>query len=326
MLYGNERTKQLIASMISKGREPHSIIITGESGSGKRTLAGYIAQALFCEEHTGVPCGRCRQCRMQLHGNHPDFINVRPNENGNYQIDTMRALVGDAVISPNEGRAKVYLIADLDRSPNTAAAAQNVLLKLIEEPPEHCFVIITAAAKEIFLKTVISRVLSLSTEPVSRDDAEEWLRSLDKYDDEDISRAAAACGGCLGRCIELIESKENDTAADCAISCCEAIAAKDEYLLLKALTEADGKKAVLRQVFMYIAEAANALTRRQLGLEGRCIVPEALMQRLLDSVSPAGAQALFSLAEDYALRIDLNCNLSLTVNSFTARLRNRMFV
>lgn len=320
-LYANEGTKQLIASMISKKHEPHSMIITGEKGSGKRTLAKYISAALFCEEKTGVPCGRCRSCRMLEHGNHPDLINVMPNENGNYQIDTIRAIVSDAVISPNEGSFKVYLITDLDRSANTAPALQNVLLKLIEEPPEHCVIIITAATKEIFLKTVISRVLCLNTEPCTQEQAEEWLTSLGKYDADEISRAVSAAGGNLGRCLDLLESKELDSAAECAEACLEAIAAKDEYALLKALTEADGKKAVLRQVFIYIAEAANAVCRRTMGLEGRCIASEQLMLRLLSGTSCAQAQALYDLASEYAVRIDQNCNLLLVVNSFSARTR-----
>ena len=48
-IYGNESSKELIRNMITKGREPHSIIIHGERGLGKKKLAFYTAAALLCE-------------------------------------------------------------------------------------------------------------------------------------------------------------------------------------------------------------------------------------------------------------------------------------
>ena len=110
---------------------------------------------LLCESGGEKPCGHCRSCRMLKHNAHPDFITAKANENGNYQVETIRSLVSDAVIKPNEGRFKVYLIPDLDRSVSTSVQVQNILLKLIEEPPPHCIVILTAETKQTFLKTII---------------------------------------------------------------------------------------------------------------------------------------------------------------------------
>ena len=62
---------------------------------------------------------------------------------------------------------KVYIIPDLDLSVNTVIQVQNILLKVIEEPPEHTAIILTARSKEIFLPTIISRVLSLGMTSVT---------------------------------------------------------------------------------------------------------------------------------------------------------------
>ena len=46
LLAGNEHIKSLTAAMIKKGREPHSLMITGEHGQGRKTAAKYIASAM----------------------------------------------------------------------------------------------------------------------------------------------------------------------------------------------------------------------------------------------------------------------------------------
>lgn len=71
---------------------------------------------------------------------------------------------------------KVYIIPDLDLSVNTVIQVQNILLKVIEEPPEHTAIILTARSKEIFLPTIISRVLSLGMTSVTEAESMECLQ------------------------------------------------------------------------------------------------------------------------------------------------------
>ncbi|MEG1887395.1 MAG: DNA polymerase III subunit gamma/tau, partial [Oscillospiraceae bacterium] len=63
LLVGNERLKETVKSMITSGRIPHAIIIDGEDGFGKHTLASIIAAAANCEE-MNPPCGKCRTCDL----------------------------------------------------------------------------------------------------------------------------------------------------------------------------------------------------------------------------------------------------------------------
>ena len=115
----NRSAADLTSSLIAKGREPHSIMICGEKGLGKKLIAKLIAQQLLCENGTGTPCGVCRACRMIEDGAHPDFITAPANALGNYKVDDIRALTADAQISPSEGRYKIYLIPDFCRHPFT---------------------------------------------------------------------------------------------------------------------------------------------------------------------------------------------------------------
>jgi DNA polymerase III gamma/tau subunit len=52
----------------------------------------------------------------------------------------------------------VYIFDDAD---NMQATAQNALLKVMEEPPEGVYFILTAKNKTVFLETILSRVTSI---------------------------------------------------------------------------------------------------------------------------------------------------------------------
>ena len=54
---GNAGVKEAISAAFASGRFPHAIILQGETGCGKRTLAGLIARALVCRDREHAPCG-----------------------------------------------------------------------------------------------------------------------------------------------------------------------------------------------------------------------------------------------------------------------------
>lgn len=306
--------------MISKGREPHSIVICGEKGQGKKMLAKYIAAQLMCESGTGTPCGKCRSCRMLEHNAHPDFITVTANDNGNYQADTIRSMVSDAVIKPNEGDFKVYLIPDLDKSTSTAVQVQNILLKLVEEPPAHCVIILTAASKQIFLQTIISRVLCLTAELCSPAQAKEWLIAKNKYSDDEIRRAVECCHGNFGRCIEFIEGDILPAAYEIAVGCTDAMINRDEYAVLKALFKADGKKAVFRQAMVFLSEISRDACAARLGVKQLAGCYKNGSAKLAKIINDITAEQLYELFCEYIKRLDSNCNTALAMNSLTGEI------
>lgn len=52
---GNEKAKQQISNLYESGRLPHAIVLEGETGLGKRTLARDIAQRLCAEPRASTP-------------------------------------------------------------------------------------------------------------------------------------------------------------------------------------------------------------------------------------------------------------------------------
>ena len=62
-----------LRKQIEENRMVHAILITGEIGTGKRTLANLIAEALVCKADYNKPCGKCSGCILAMAGEHPDI-------------------------------------------------------------------------------------------------------------------------------------------------------------------------------------------------------------------------------------------------------------
>ena len=145
----------------------HAYLITGGSGESRGALIKRLTAAYLCEggrlSGTRVPCGACRACRKVADGVHPDISYTAPApDKREIGVDRIRALRSDAYIRPNEGRRKVYVITPADAM---NPAAQNALLKVLEEGPAYAAFLLDAAQPGKLLDTVRSRCELLALPP-----------------------------------------------------------------------------------------------------------------------------------------------------------------
>lgn len=139
----------------------HAVIVAGPPEEAD-AAALEMAKAMLCAAPEGVsrPCGACPHCRKIAAGVHPDVITVarqkddRGRQKREIYVEQIRDVVGSAPILPNEAARKVYVIRDAGAM---NAAAQNALLKLLEEPPSFVSLILTAESEAALLETVRSR-------------------------------------------------------------------------------------------------------------------------------------------------------------------------
>jgi DNA polymerase III subunit delta' len=178
---GHRRLVALLARSVYRDRLPPSLIFSGPAGAGKRQTAIAMAQALNClapviaegesggqgplekvktsggegpPDRTIDACGSCAACTRIARGVHPDVIIVEPGESGSIKIDQVRDIVDRAAYRPFEGRRRVVVI---DQADTMVAAAQNALLKTLEEPPSASVFILVTTRPDMLLATVQSR-------------------------------------------------------------------------------------------------------------------------------------------------------------------------
>ena len=174
-LYGKKRAAEALSRFKASGRFPHALLILGEEGSGRRTLAEYAAMLYLCEKEGLAPCMGCRECtRIEGHI-HPDVVYPLDSCGGKYTAEGLRALIAECWKQPNDGRLRICIFERLDEM---SVVCQNALLKFIEEPLSFNRYIFTAERKSAVLETVISRLTPIEC---GKADLAEFTAALSEY-------------------------------------------------------------------------------------------------------------------------------------------------
>ncbi len=230
MLYGNHALRHCLTKMTQGSRLAQCLLFYGEKGLGKKTFAKWFAMSLLCTENNGNPCGSCKSCKSVLKNIHPDVMWVpHSGKLGGFSVETVRSVCSDAIVAPNSGNRKVYIFDDCDKMD---PRAQNILLKIIEEPPAFAYFIFTAASRQALLPTVISRLMPFGVCHCTR---EETLSALSErgYCQEDAKEAADAFCGNIGQCIDYMENEDTKSLVSLTKTAVRCIIDKREYDLLK---------------------------------------------------------------------------------------------
>ena len=146
----------------------HTGVLTRQVFDGRRlshayiangSLADDLAMAVVCSGQGERPCLSCAHCGKASRRIHPDitFVGRLPDARG-IAVDQIRELKEDVIIVPNESQKKAYVILEADLM-NTAA--QNALLRVLEEPPSHTVFVLSTDNPAALLPTVRSRCTRL---------------------------------------------------------------------------------------------------------------------------------------------------------------------
>lgn len=153
-------TEDYIKDSAGKGTFSHAFIIEGGDGKKMLEAALEISLCLMCEGEA-KPCLKCKECKKIIKRVHPDIIEVSPKKDRvTIGVDTIREISRDSYILPNEGAKKIYIFT---KAEVLTEAAQNALLKTLEEPPSHAVFILLLKEGEGLLQTVLSRCIKLYT-------------------------------------------------------------------------------------------------------------------------------------------------------------------
>lgn len=184
-----------LRNAVREGRVAHAYLFSGPRGTGKTTTARILARVLNCERPVdGEPCLECASCVAIEAGTSFDVHEL--DAASNRGIDDIRRLIESAALS-SPGRTKLYI---LDEVHMLTEAAENALLKTLEEPPDNVVFVLATTDPQKVRETIRSRTQHFSFHLLPAAELEAHVRwvandaGLD-IDDAAIEHALRAGGG-----------------------------------------------------------------------------------------------------------------------------------
>ncbi len=229
---GNKKAISRIRHLVDERRMPHALLLYGEPGVPKLSLALATAQYIHCTNRTpdGEPCGTCQSCIQHQTFNHADtyfsfpivkkgnstsdvfieewrqFITESPVEDYGKWLELLKSENSKPIIYVTESNNIIHkmsmaaftsdykvMIMWLPERMNEECA--NKLLKIIEEPSsDSIFILVSDNIKEI-LPTILSRLQRIELHKPSTEDIAEYLSKRYSMDLQDAMAVAAPANG-----------------------------------------------------------------------------------------------------------------------------------
>lgn len=264
----------------------HAVLLTGDAGQGKKTIARRFAMNLL---------------GIQSLANQPYVLEIGASDGvGIEDVRSLRQFLqrtttGDAVIR------RVVLLFGADTMTTEAA---NALLKTLEEPPSDTVIVLTASNQSAVPVTVRSRVQAVALLPVSLKAAQEYA-GFNDYSSDDIAKAHRLAGGRPALMHALLADPESH-ALTSAIANAKRILAATTYERL-CLVETYSKDKQATELLLFGLERITQ-SLVQLGAEQSDATRLRRAHKTLKSVSKA-QQALAQSASVKLVLTDLFANM-----------------
>jgi DNA polymerase-3 subunit delta' len=243
-LAGHHEARKRLADAFRANRIPQVLLFVGPLGIGRQRLALWLAQLLVCQHPGDEPCGACMPCRKVLGLGHPDVHWLIPMPRpkaaepgkqveeaaetlatilaerretplygaldgmASHGIASVRLLQRQATLSAVEAKHRVFIIGDAERlvPQESADAAANALLKLLEEPPAGAVIILTVADPRRLLPTIRSRTVPLRLHPLPSSEVKAFLEQYGAVPERELDRRVRDAAGSIGAALWRDES------------------------------------------------------------------------------------------------------------------------
>ena len=259
------RIADLLRQAVIRRSVPQSVIFAGPEGSGKRSMAVALAQAVNCpNQKDGDACGTCSTCLRIARGDHYDVVIVeREKDAATIKIEQLRDRVLDAVgYRPFEAQRRVFIIDPADAMTENG---QDALLKTLEEPPPAAILILITSYPDSLRPTVQSRCRRLRFERV--DVGPIAVR-------EDDMQAAIGF---------LMASVEKSVPKRLKASAVMATVKGDRRVREAVSTRLEIAGSLLRDVSAIVADEITAIQNRDAGADLRTLAKSFDQQRIVSA-------------------------------------------
>ena len=249
-ILGNERIKEHFITAVHHKKISHAYIMEGDKGSGKKMLAEAFSKILQCEgrETTGLveSCGKCESCIQMEYHDHPDVIWVSHEKPNVISVGEIREQIVNTVeIMPYKGPYKIYIV---DEAEKMNAAAQNAILKTIEEPPEYAVILFLTNTLDVLLQTVRSRCIIMNLRSVDTKLIQQYLMQKYQLPDYQARVCAAYAQGNVGKAIMMATSEHFREMQDFLLRLLKRVDDMEVYEIVAAIHDMTTYKMDIRDL------------------------------------------------------------------------------
>jgi DNA polymerase III subunit delta' len=218
-IIGQPRPVAALQDAMSSGRIHHAWVFSGPEGVGKRTTALAFARELLLPPASD-PQHEVLDAQLRS-GSHPDLHLItaklakvsRENDiRGRKQTTLPREVLLEFLVEPasktrvvsvSSLASKVFIVDDAHKMGD---AAQNLLLKTLEEPPAGTVIILVTASEDRLLPTIRSRSQRVVFGALERADMQQFVEQLpESYTPTQRKIAEAISSGSPGRLQQVVE-------------------------------------------------------------------------------------------------------------------------
>jgi DNA polymerase-3 subunit delta' len=228
-LTGHEDAEQPLLAAWSSARMPHAWLIAGPRGIGKATLAWRFARFVLASGGGGLFGGPPASLAVSADdpvfrriaaGGHADVVTLAPGmihpDTGKETQEIVVAQVREAIAfllkTSAEGGWRVLIVDEAEAMNRNAA---NALLKVLEEPPPRCLILLVSHSPGRLLPTIRSRCRLLTLRTLGDAQVANLLeRHRPDLSAKDRTALVGLANGSIGRAIELADRGGVELADD----------------------------------------------------------------------------------------------------------------
>jgi DNA polymerase-3 subunit delta' len=213
-LVGHEDALRQVAEAFASGRMHHAWLLVGIEGIGKTSLAWHIANHVLSNGQN--PIGKYnpqnRVTKLIQAEAHPDMLVVRR------AIDEKTGELRNVIVVDDALKVASFLrktsthggwrVVIIDEAHMMNRNGENAILKILEEPPAHALILITATTPGALLPTIRSRCRVLQLSPLDAAHMKVILsRSAPNLSSEEIDRLIGISGGSAGFALKIARTE-----------------------------------------------------------------------------------------------------------------------
>lgn len=241
------------------GRNVHAYLLTGPKGVGKATFARTLAAMRLCTS-SQKPCGTCDACDRVFTGNEPDVLEIYPEEGKAIPIDRIRQVLALIAQHTLGGGSRIVIVEPLEK---LTPAAQNCLLKSLEEPPADVVFFLLSHEPSAVLGTISSRCSLVKLAPWPDDLLHQTLLARHLSATE-IDAALPRASGNIGMALSILKDEAGESRL--AQLARDVLSARGDLDIVTLSTQLKDDRNGAEQVLVAIEQALHQALMLQTGL------------------------------------------------------------